>query len=108
MMMNDVTMRKLVDMRAELGFPFVLTSGYRCPQYNNRIAKTGLNGPHTTGQAVDIAVYGERALKVISNAWRYGFTGVGIDQSGPRDKRVIHLDDLMPPNHSPRPWVWSY
>lgn len=108
MKMHDVTMRKLVAMRSDLDFPFALSSGYRCPDYNNRIASTGLHGPHTTGQAVDIVVYGERALKIVSNAWRFGFTGVGISQRGPRESRFIHLDTLMPPSHSPRPWVWSY
>lgn len=99
-------MDKLIRMRHELAFPFVLTSAFRCPSYNNRMSKTGLTGPHTTGRAVDVRVYGNRAYQLIGNAVKYGMTGLGVSQSG-RD-RFIHLDDLTVQDGFPRPWPWSY
>ena len=50
-------MQKLEEMRERLGFPMVVTSGYRTPEYNREVSKTGFFGPHTTGRAADIRVH---------------------------------------------------
>jgi len=98
----------LDDLRERLGFPLVVTSGYRCPAYNNRIASTGHDGPHTTGRAVDFGISGENAFRVVTQASLGGWMrGIGINQKGPYEKRFIHLDDLEGPDH-PRPRIWSY
>lgn len=104
--MNAKTMLNLQELRTAAGFPFVITSGYRCPQHNANVSSTGLLGPHTTGQAVDIACRGIEARTLIVMHDAFGFTGLGVKQKG--DGRFIHLDDLREPAHSPRPWVWSY
>jgi uncharacterized protein YcbK (DUF882 family) len=101
-------MRRLVELRKKLNFPLILTSAYRCPEYNARVSSTGSSGPHTTGQAVDIAVYGYRAAKLVGLARKYGFTGVGLKQKGPHVGRFVHLDDLEEADGRPRPWVWTY
>ena len=101
--MNHVFMIKLLAMRRELGFPFYITSAYRCPQHNSRISSTGDTGPHTTGQAVDILCMGHNAYRLIESALRHGMTGIGIKQKGPQ--RFIHVDDITGPV---RPWIWSY
>lgn len=105
--MDPHFMSKLVALRAYLNFPFPVSSAYRCPAYNARVSSTGENGPHTTGRAVDIRVSGEQAFQILTQAARFGFTGVGVSQKGPHGSRFIHLDDLEAPEH-PRPWVWSY
>ena len=103
--MNERFMVDLVKLREYLGFPLPVTSGYRCPEYNDRISSTGLDGPHTKGCAVDIAVKGDKARALIGAAIAFhGFEGIGVRQKG--QSRFIHLDKYT--GLSPRPWVWSY
>jgi uncharacterized protein YcbK (DUF882 family) len=103
------TMDKLQLLRNWCGFPLRITSGYRSPEYNDKVSGTGKDGPHTTGRAFDIACYGESALKVIYFAHKIGFTGIGVKQSGPFPFRFVHVDDLEGhETKGPRPWIWSY
>ena len=104
--MSDTFMRKIEFIRGQLGFPFYVMSAYRCSQYNNKVSTTGLNGPHTTGRAMDIGVRGEKAYELVKEAYLAGFTGIGIQQTG--ESRFIHLDDLTPADGFPRPFIWSY
>jgi len=105
MLMNDFFMWRLGLTRKFVDFPLIVTSAYRCPAHNHSVSSTGLNGPHTTGRAVDINIYGERALKLVRTALDFGIKGVGIKQKGPLHERIIHLDDLDEPF---RPCIWSY
>lgn len=98
-------MRKLIALREHVNFPFLLISAYRCPQYNLKVSSTGEHGPHTTGRAVDISARGDKAFQIVSLAADFGFTGIGVNQKGL--SRIIHLDDLQPPEY-PRPFIWSY
>lgn len=99
---------KLDQLRERHDFPLIITSGYRCPEYNDRISSTGLDGPHTTGRAADVSVTGERAFKLVTHSSLGGWmTGIGINQRGDYAKRFIHLDDLEAPDH-PRPRIWTY
>ena len=101
-------MRKLITLREAASFAFPLTSAYRCPIHNHSVSVTGMDGPHTTGRAVDINVYGGQAYWLISNAGRFGMSGIGVKQTGDYARRIIHLDDLENERRQPRPWVWSY
>lgn len=101
-------MYTLEGFRATCGFPIIITSGYRCPDHNEKISSTGRAGPHTTGCAADISIAGVFAFKVLSLCDRAGFTGIGIKQHGVHTKRYIHLDTLEAAPSRPRPWVWSY
>lgn len=101
-------MQKLHELRHFCDFPFKVTSGYRSPQYNAQVSKTGKSGPHTTGRAVDIAVSGAQVFKVLNLAAVYGFTGIGLSQKGNYATRFIHLDDLPAGPRQPRPHVWTY
>jgi len=100
-------LEKLERLRLEYGGPLVISSGYRCPVFNSSF-RSGPQGPHTTGRAVDIVVRGRRARRLLKNALEIGFTGIGVKQKG--TGRFLHLDDLTADNypHGPRPWVWSY
>ena len=98
-------MAKIDNLREELGFPFPVTSGYRCPEHPIEARKKA-PGAHTTGQAVDIGVSGNEAYMLIEAAIRDNFTGIGINQKG--DSRFIHLDIIPHSSSSPRPWIWSY
>ena len=100
-------MDKLQRLRTMYGRPLVVTSGYRAPEHNRVVSSTGYNGPHTSGRACDIAIFGGDALALVELALAYGMTGIGIKQHGPHASRFIHLDDLTPPDF-PRPMIWSY
>jgi len=102
----DDFVTKLDTLRQRVGFALAITSGYRCPVYNNQVSTTGFTGPHTTGKAADLAVSRKQAYIVLREALAMGFTGIGVDQKG--ESRFIHLDDLTEPSHAPRPTVWSY
>jgi len=98
--MNVEFMIKLNKLRADLGFPFIITSGYRCEKHNKEIGGAK-HSAHLTGNAVDIAVSHEKALDIVSEATSYGMNGVGVSQKG--QGRFIHIDD----KHE-SPTIWSY
>ena len=103
--MDAEFLEMLEEIREAYGGPIHVTSGYRCPEYNNTISNTGTTGPHTTGKAVDVKVYGKKAYKLVNTAMYHGVTGIGIHQHGPHEGRFIHLDII---HSNVRPWIWSY
>jgi zinc D-Ala-D-Ala carboxypeptidase len=105
--MSHAFMLTLDRMRHDYGAPIIISSGFRCPDYNSQF-ESGRDGPHTTGTAVDVPVYGGQAHKLIHIALRNGVTGLGIKQHGPLEKRHLHFDTLDALADRPRPWVWTY
>ena len=103
--MDGYFMEKVEALREELGFPFMVTSAYRCPRHPIE-ARKKLSGAHSTGQAIDLAVQGENAYRLLYGALRANFTGIGVRQKG--NSRFIHLDTIKSSDGRPRPWVWSY
>jgi uncharacterized protein YcbK (DUF882 family) len=99
---------RLQAIRDRLGRPMVMSSGFRCPDYNAQVSTTGRDGPHTTGRAADIAVAGADAELVESIALDLGITGRGVKQHGRWADRFLHLDDIEPGGAQPRPRLWSY
>jgi zinc D-Ala-D-Ala carboxypeptidase len=97
---------RLERLRVRYARPMPINSGYRTPQHNAVVSKTGTTGPHTTGRAVDVRVTGPDAVDLVRLAFMCGFTGVGVSQKGGA-ARFIHLDDLAAPAF-PRPAIWSY
>lgn len=113
----------LEGLRRDYGKPIRINSGYRCPDYNSSISTTGRTGPHTTGCAADIGVWGADSHKILTLACNSGrFTGIGVNQKGVASSRFIHLDILKLSDvvHSSadvsgtqtfkgaRPNLWSY
>jgi len=103
--MNLNFVAKLDHLRKALSVPFRVTSGYRCPHYNDDVSSTGADGPHTTGQAADLNLFGGNVLRLMMHLDGVLITGFGMNQKGPYEKRVVHLDDIY---DGPRPWVWTY
>ena len=95
-------MELMDDIRERAGFPFVVTSGYRCEDHPIE-AKKSAPGAHTTGKAIDIAVSGEKALRLIELAQQAGIKRIGVNQKG--GGRFIHLDVC---DDRPSPAIWSY
>ena len=103
--MDDHFMDKLIALRVDLNFPFIISSAYRCPNHNNDVSTTRFTGPHTTGKAVDIRIQGIDARKLLDAAVRHGFEGIGIQQQGVRGRRFIHLDMMV---RDAGKVIWSY
>ncbi len=93
----------LNSIREECNFPFIISSGYRCPEHPIEKRKTK-PGAHSSAKAVDIAVDHERALKVLEVALKHGVKRIGVNQKG--NARFIHLD--VADDEFPSPAIWSY
>ena len=104
--MDQSFLERLQLIRDDFGRPLFPSSGYRAPEWNEKVSSPGRTGPHTTGPAVDIEIFGAEALELIKIAQAHGITGIGFKLHGPKKKRFIHLDDLTEPY--PRPNSWSY
>lgn len=73
--------------RRDCGFPFLVTSGYRCPAHDREVGGGDGRGPHTTGYAADIATptAGHRF------ALLHVLLGMGFDRVGV-DAVFVHVD----------------
>ena len=103
--MDEAFMEKVNAIREVCDFPFTVTSAYRHPTHPIE-ARKKKPGAHASGHAIDIAVRGDKAHRLIEIALKYGMTGIGVAQKG--GSRFIHLDDLTAEDGFPRPTVWSY
>jgi uncharacterized protein YcbK (DUF882 family) len=90
--MNDPFMLHAVALRDACGFPFPVTSGYRCAIHNAATGGVG-DGPHSRGYAIDISVSRFNATILVRAALSMGFRGVGVKQHGPDAGRFVHIDD---------------
>ena len=107
MEISDDLLDALQALRTICPFPFIITSGYRCPAHPAEKKKNSI-GAHGYGLAVDIAVNREEAIYLLKSALNTGlFTGIGVNQKG--DGRFIHLDIATDMDiNAPRPNIWSY
>jgi zinc D-Ala-D-Ala carboxypeptidase len=110
--MVNTVIDDLQALRTECGFPFIISSGYRCPDHPIEKSKSA-PGPHSTGLAVDIALSHKEALAVFSGAVmtnleedEWVWKGFGVNQKG--TNRFIHLDQCHESAKRPRPHLWSY
>ncbi len=102
--MDDKFMEVLIAIRKECDFPFPITSAYRHPTHPLEARKES-TGAHSLGRAVDVAVRGEKALKLISVAQAHGITRIGVAQKG--TSRFIHIDNCTEEDGFPSA-IWSY
>ena len=91
----------LQSIRDNIHTPMRISSGYRCPRYNRMLGGTE-DGPHTTGKAADILMYGDDAYELIESAMEHYVHGIGVHQKDAHDKRFVHLD-MMPTGNPRRP-----
>ena len=100
----DLEFMKIVEeLRVNMGFPFHVTSGFRCPAHNSAVAETGEDGPHTKGRALDIEFWNPRAYAFASAALSRGLR-IGVSQR-PGKARFIHVDNLGEERGQA---IWSY
>ena len=100
---HEDIMDLLQEARGGLG-PLTITSGYRCSTHNAAVSKkTGANGPHTTGKALDIAVKNSQHRKELITYFAPKVQGLGIAKS------FIHIDLLYEEDgFEGRPNSWVY
>ena len=85
--MEDEFIKKLDHLRSIVGWPFIVTSGYRDPSHSVEIVKPNGGGYHTKGIAADIKVIGgKQRHEIVKHAMALGFTGIGCA------KTFVHLD----------------
>ena len=76
--MDDTFMQRLDQLREDMGFPFPVTSAYRCEKHPIEARKKA-PGAHTSGRAVDIGVQGEEAYRLIEGAIALKFKGIFVN-----------------------------
>ena len=69
---------RLEALRARIGRPVNVSSGYRCPKRNAQLANAAPESLHLTGEAADIWVAGIDPPAVLLHAHAVGFTGLGL------------------------------
>ena len=93
--------------RNALGKGVSINSGYRCPEHNNSVSSTGLDGPHTTGWAIDISTNSQTQYQLLKFAMSYNPQPLGIGIA----KTFTHIDFCntdMNDKFLVRPNVWRY
>lgn len=91
----------LEGVRIDFGKPMTINSGYR----------EGDPKAHGKGLAVDVGIHGADALELINITTEHGVLGLGVQQTGPHEKRYLHLDMWEERDGAPegsRPMCWSY
>jgi len=96
-----VLMNEVQQLRRYFDIPFGVNSAYRSPSHSIEARKTK-GGQHTIA-AIDIIVPTEYCYDVVNEAFESGFTGIGINLTGSKSSRFIHLD-----RRTSEPRIWSY
>jgi uncharacterized protein YcbK (DUF882 family) len=95
--MKEEFIHMLDELRERVGFPMVVTSGYRSTQHTAERSKEK-GGTHTQGIAADIAVAnGEQRMKIVREALKMGFGGIGVART------FVHVD-----MRTTTPVMWTY
>lgn len=103
--MDQEFIEVLDTLRANVGRPFIITSGYRCPEYNKKVSTTGEHGPHTTGKAVDI--------KILDSSFRYALIKHSLFITSPIYRlgvgnTFVHVDMLTEDEGFSEEVIWIY
>lgn len=82
----DELVNRLTKARELAGVPFVINSGYRCPQHNENVGGV-VNSSHTFGYAADIKITDTaNRYKILTALLEAGFERVGVYRT------FIHVD----------------
>ena len=98
-LMSESFVDRLDTCRAECGFPFRVTSGYRTEAHNEDVGGKSASA-HTRGMAVDIAVMTSlQRFRLIDSALRNGIRRIGVGSN------FVHLDV---DSSLPQGVIWTY
>tara|TARA_R110000765_G_scaffold199616_1_gene305171 strand:+ start:49 stop:405 length:357 start_codon:yes stop_codon:yes gene_type:complete len=99
--MSEDFIHMLDELREACGFPFIITSGYRSKSHSIEKRKEKA-GKHAQGIAADIrARNGNERYKIVEQAIKMGFTGIGVAGS------FIHVDSRIR-GADKAPVMWCY
>ena len=91
-------LKRLDELREACGFPFIVTSGYRCPEGHPIEKNKTRPGTHAQGIAADIRVSGgAQRRRLVEKALELNFGGVGVA------KTFVHVDI-----RETTPVLWCY
>lgn len=85
--MNPVLLKKLDELRGMLGHPIEVSSGYRCPYWNEKCDGVD-NSQHVLGNAADVWSDYATTEKLLELAEKVGFDGIGYYP----EEGFIHVD----------------
>ena len=74
---SEILVDKLQQLRDLINKPIIISSGYRCQQYNKSIGGYS-HSPHLTGEAADIKIRGISPIAIASIAQRIPHIRIGI------------------------------
>jgi len=96
--MDEAFLVKLDELRERVGFPFIITSGYRDATHPSEVVKSAPGtGTHCQGIAADIAVSnGVERMNIVHEALKMGFS-IGVART------FIHVDA-----RTTTPVLWTY
>lgn len=87
LVLDSIFFAQMCKGREIAGVPFIITSGYRCPNHNKAVGSTSQN--HVSGRAADIkATDGPTRGKILKGLYLAGFRRIGIR------KDFIHADSM--------------
>ncbi|MBA7497303.1 hypothetical protein ES704_00031 [subsurface metagenome] len=86
-MLHPKLLVKLIELRKILERPVYITSGYRCPRYNQKIGGV-VNSYHCIGLAADIKVKDINLIELLEICENIDFAGIGFYEK----KDFLHLD----------------
>lgn len=86
-MLSEILLQKLFQLRYLLGKPINIDSGYRCVEDNKAIGGS-IGSYHMKGMAADISVEGMPLYDLYQEALEFNFTGIGFYEK----KNFLHLD----------------
>ena len=86
-MLHPRLLKKLIELRGIIERPVYITSGYRCPEYNQKIGGV-VNSYHLIGLATDIKVKDINLIELLEVCEDIGFAGIGFYEK----KNFLHLD----------------
>lgn len=85
--MNRDFVFRVDSLRARLGFPLVVTSGYRCEEWNKKVGGSP-NSKHIQGLAADLKIVSSNhRYEVLKEVFSMHFAGIGIADN------FVHIDD---------------
>ena len=87
LVLDSIFFMMITEARVIADTPFIINSGYRCPEHNRRVGSVSQN--HVNGKAADIkAVDGPSRGKILKGLYQAGFTRIGIRED------FIHCDTM--------------
>lgn len=85
--MNPVLLEKLDQLRERIGYPIIVTSGYRC-EFWNRMCGGVSDSQHLKGNAADVYCDQVTVDELANLAAEIGFDGIGRYY----ESEFVHLD----------------